>query len=193
MPEATTITDAGETDTSAGGENNNDTDPDSGLDEHASQVIGAVRKDFKRERAQRQAAERKVAEFERQAQEAADAKKTAEERAQEAATHSEARAQAFRDRAVKAEVKALAASDFADPEDASAFLDLGGYVNDDGDVDMDAIKSDLADLLDRKPHLAKSDRPGPKPDLSQGSGGNNRHDASPSDTFASWWKATSPR
>ncbi len=190
----TVATDPAATETDTGTETDPETDPAEGLDDHAAKVVTDIRKDFKRERAQRQAAERKVAEFERQAQAAADAQKTAEQLATEAAAASDAKAAGFRNRAVRAEVKALAAADFADPEDASAFLDLSTYADDEGDVDTEAIKADLDDLLSRKPHLARSDRPaGPRPDRSQGSGGNARSNATPEDTFSSWWKATSQR
>lgn len=58
-------------------------------------------------------------------------------------------------RIVKAEIKVLAAKDFADPADAATFLKVEDYeVDDDGNVDAKSIKRDLADLLRRKPHLA---------------------------------------
>jgi len=88
-----------------------------------------------------------------------------------AATDAEERASKLLNRAVSAEVKA-AASGFADPEDAAAFLDLSKYATPDGDVDTEALKSDLADLLVRKPHLGKT--PGsrlPAPNPAQGSSG----------------------
>lgn len=74
-------------------------------------------------------------------------------------------------RAVRAEVKA-AAGDFADPTDAEALLgDLTKYAGDDGEIDAEAIGKDLADLLERKPHLKKTaPRTGPRPDPSQGGG-----------------------
>ncbi len=67
--------------------------------------------------------------------------------------------QQFDRRIVRAEVRALAVESFADPEDAVLYLDkqLGDFdVTDDGDLeDADAVKRALADLLKRKPHLAK--------------------------------------
>src|SRR5690606_24279189 len=72
------------------------------------------------------------------------------------AAEAEQRVQALTERAVRAEVRAVAAADFADPADAVAFLDLSAYVDDDGEIDSDRIKADLADLLERKPHLAKA-------------------------------------
>lgn len=56
---------------------------------------------------------------------------------------------------VRAEVKAAAAGKFADAADAVAFLNLDEFdVDDDGEVDGDAITTALDDLLKKKPHLA---------------------------------------
>jgi hypothetical protein len=69
-------------------------------------------------------------------------------------------------RIVRSEVRALAADDFADADDAARFLDLDEYdVDDDGNVNSRQIKADLKDLLARKPHLAK---PSKKIDLENG-------------------------
>ncbi len=96
-------------------------------------------------------------------------------------------AQKANSRIVKAEVKALAADTFADPADAVAFLASEGTlrdieVDDDGEVDADDIRSHLADLLERKPHLAKQtdgkQRKTPAPDKSQGSGNRGTKDKS---------------
>ncbi|MFJ2961173.1 hypothetical protein ACIPIC_02550 [Streptomyces collinus] len=122
------------------------------------------------------------------AQELEDAKKTEQERLTEQLTAAEQRMQSFRQRAVRSEVKALAAAEFADPEDAHAFLDLNSYVDDDGDVDTAAIQQDLKDLLKRKPHLAKpadTSPRAPKADRTQGSSGNgNRTPNDPAAVFA---------
>ena len=72
---------------------------------------------------------------------------------------------------VRAEVKIAAADLFEDPADAALYLDLSQYeVDDDGDlVDLDELLVDLKEVLERKPHLAKSEkRKGPKPLKSQG-------------------------
>jgi hypothetical protein len=108
---------------------------------------------------------RKVAEFE-------DRDKSELEKATSKAERLEAAAKAATARAVKAEVRA-AASEFADPEDAAAFLDLAKYTSDDGEIDTEAISADLTDLLERKPHLRRQaaepqKKPAPKPDPSQG-------------------------
>ncbi|WPO74024.1 hypothetical protein [Streptomyces sp. KN37] len=122
------------------------------------------------------------------AKELEDAKKSDQERLTEQLTVAEQRIQSFRQRAVRSEVKALAAAEFADPEDAHVFLDLTSYVDDDGDVDTAAIQQDLKDLLKRKPHLAKpadTSPRAPKADRTQGSSGNgNRTPNDPAAVFA---------
>ncbi|MFG3488549.1 hypothetical protein [Streptomyces sp. NPDC047972] len=108
---------------------------------------------------------RKVAEFE-------DRDKTELDKATDKAQRLAEQAEKATKRAVIAEVKA-AASAFADPEDASAFLDLASYANDDGEIDTDTIAADLEALLERKPHLRRvapeaPKPPAPKPDPGQG-------------------------
>ncbi|MFD5509017.1 hypothetical protein ACFWIB_14740 [Streptomyces sp. NPDC127051] len=108
---------------------------------------------------------RKVAEFE-------DRDKSELDRATDKAQKAADRADRATRRAVLAEVKAAAAA-FADPEDAAAFLDLASYASDDGEIDTDAIATDLAALLERKPHLKRQAAeapkpPAPKPDPGQG-------------------------
>lgn len=110
---------------------------------------------------------KKVAEFE-------DRDKSDLEKAQAAAERAAEIAAKATLRAVTAEVKA-AAGDFADPEDAVAFLQskISEYGVDAGDIDTEAIAADLADLLERKPHLRKRESAPeqpkqPKPDPSQG-------------------------
>lgn len=107
----------------------------------------------------------KLAEYDR----LVEASKSDLEKAQEAAAKNEARATTLLTRAVKAEIKALAAESFADSDDAATALDAKKYTTPDGDIDTDAIKTDLADLLSRKPHWAKSTTPaGMKPNPAQG-------------------------
>lgn len=125
----------------------------------------AAKKEATEERKRREAAERRVQEFE-------DRDKSDLEKATSRAEVEAKRAATATARAVRAEVKA-AAAEFADPEDAAAFLDLARYADDSGDIDTEAIASDLADLLERKPHLRKqapaAEPPrAPKPDPSQG-------------------------
>lgn len=110
----------------------------------------------------------KIAEYDR----LAEASKTDLEREKDARTNAETRAQALLNRAIKAEVKALAAEGFADPSDASAFLDLTSYADESGEIDSERIKADLADLLTKKPHLGKSPASRvPAPNPAQGTSG----------------------
>lgn len=85
-------------------------------------------------------------------------------------------------RIVRAEVRAIAAESFADPGDAALYLNLESYeVDDEGEVDGDAIRADLAEVLKRKPHLGKSGAP--KPDRSQGARGNGSTTNDPARAF----------
>ncbi|MFC9285375.1 hypothetical protein [Streptomyces sp. NPDC057052] len=124
----------------------------------------------------------------RKAKELEDAQKSEQERLTEQLTAAESRIKAVQQRAVRSEVRALAAAQFADPDDAHAFLALDSYVTDDGDVDTEAIQRDLADLLKRKPHLARPADNSPRrpaPDRTQGSSGNgNRSSSDPGVIFA---------
>ncbi|MEU3665754.1 hypothetical protein [Streptomyces virginiae] len=88
-----------------------------------------------------------------------DRDKTEVQRASERAEAAEKRAAAMAQRTVRAEVRALAAATFADPSDAAAFLDPSDFMDDDGDVDSKKLEKALADLLKRKPHLAKEGAP----------------------------------
>lgn len=100
-----------------------------------------------------------------------EASKTDLERAQEAATVANRRADSLVTRAVKAEIKA-AASGFADPSDAVAFLDPSKYAGDDGEIDTKQIAADLAALLTSKPHLGRGAQAlAPNPAQGTGAGG----------------------
>jgi hypothetical protein len=88
-----------------------------------------------------------------------DRDKSELQKASERAEAAEKRVAAMADRAVRAEVRAMAAAAFADPSDAAAFLNPADFVDSDGDVDTKAVEKALADLLKRKPHLAKEAAP----------------------------------
>lgn len=81
---------------------------------------------------------------------------------------------AMQKRLVSATVRSLAASDFADPDDAARFVDLSSIeVDDDGTIDEDEVRAELEAILERKPHLRKqgdasSKKRRPAPDKSQG-------------------------
>lgn len=118
-----------------------------------------------------------------------EASKSAQQRAEEEATRWQNEATTWRTNAVSSRVETLAAADFADPSDALAgvsdpakYLDAGGQINE------DAIKADLAALLERKPHWRKADAApaGPRvpaPNPAQGSGVNGTASANPRDQF----------
>ncbi|MFD4921148.1 hypothetical protein ACFWNE_07490 [Streptomyces goshikiensis] len=117
-----------------------------------------------------------------------DAEKSESERLTDQLTAAQERADKATRAAVASKVEALAARDFADPEDAVGSLDLTAFVDEDGVIDTAAIKDALADLLKRKPHWARPDEGGPRrpvPDRTQGSSGNgNRSPSDPGEQFA---------
>lgn len=127
------------------------------------------------------------------AQAAEDAQKTEAERLQSQLTDKEQQITKIRARAVKSEVRALAAATFADQTDPEAHLGLSAYVGDDGEIDTDQIKTDLAELLERKPHLGKPKaETGPRrpaPDRTQASGANQTRTKDPADEFAGFFKS----
>ncbi|MEV6159410.1 hypothetical protein AB0L53_54670 [Nonomuraea sp. NPDC052129] len=134
--------------------------------------LAGLRSALEKERADRKAYEKdakRARSLEAELAKIREADQSETEKATSRADAAEKRAQGLIDRTVRAEVKAEAASGFKDPDDAAVFLDLSAYVGEDGEIDNQQIKTDLADLLKRKPHLAKEpDRKGPKPDPSQG-------------------------
>lgn len=149
----------------------------------------AARKEIERLRREAAGYRTKVRDLEplaRKAKELEDAQKSEAQRLAEQLAAAQESVQVFRQRAVRAEVRALAAAEFADPDDAHAFLDLDAFVGDDGEIDTDRIRKGLADLLKRKPHLARDAGPrAPRPDRTQGSSGNgNRTPTDPASEFA---------
>ncbi|MGE7432766.1 hypothetical protein [Kitasatospora sp. NPDC001175] len=156
---------------------NPDTSPATDSDPDGADSLGdAGRRALDRMKAERTEAKRQHAAEKTRADELAarvaefeDRDRTELERATAAAEAAAKRAATATARAVQAEVKALAAEDFADPSDAAAFLDLSAYASADGEINTDAIAADLTALLERKPHLGRQTAPtGPRPDLSQG-------------------------
>ncbi|MET9909685.1 hypothetical protein ABZZ74_23270 [Streptomyces sp. NPDC006476] len=121
-----------------------------------------------------------------------DSQKTESERLNEQLARATEQITQTRQRLVRTQVQALAAGGFADPEDAVGALDLGSYIDSDGEIDEAAIKADLDALLERKPHWAKPQPPeGPRrpaPDRTQASGANNQRAKDPADVFAGWLK-----
>lgn len=110
-------------------------------------------------------AKQKLAEYDK----LVEASKSDLERLQDSVSAEKARADRLLTSAVASKVEAQAASLFADPSDAAAFLNLDEYAKPDGTVDSDKIKADLADLLTRKPHLGRTEEARePKPYSGQG-------------------------
>lgn len=91
-------------------------------------------------------------------------------------------------RAVKSEIRAAAADLFADKTDPESYLTLSDYVDDEGEIDTKQIETDLAELLERKPHLGKPKADPPKkrpaPDPTQASSANNNRTKDPAEEFA---------
>ena len=127
------------------------------------------------------------------ARELEDAQKSETERLQGQLAEAETRVERMRSRAVRSEVRALAAAAFADATDPEAHLDLSAYVSDDGEIDTDQIKTDLEELLERKPHLGKpkpeQERRRPAPDRTQASGANQPRTKDPADEFAGFFRS----
>jgi hypothetical protein len=161
-------------------------DPPSDPDPEGASQLGdpgkralAAMKDERNAAKQEAAAEKRRAEaLARKVEEFEDAQKSELEKAQTEAQRATARAEAATKRALTAEVRA-AASEFADSDDAIAFLDLSAYVDEGGEINTEQIRTDLTALLERKPHLRKPTpppadpaadpaKPRPKPDPGQG-------------------------
>jgi hypothetical protein len=141
--------------------------------EPAKDLGDAGKKAIAEERAARKAAEKERTELAVRLKEFEDRDKSELEKANERATAAEQRIQAATARAVRAEVRALA-DGFADREDAVLNLgDLTKYAGKDGEVDADAITAELSKVLERKPHLARTNGTPrtPAPDPSQGARG----------------------
>ena len=111
----------------------------------------AAKKEAAEERRKAAALAKKVQDFEDRDKSELEKAASKAERAQEQAAKAVARA-------VQAEVRGAAREQFADAGDAVDVLmrDPSKYVDDSGDINTDAIEADLADLLERKPHWAKS-------------------------------------
>jgi hypothetical protein len=183
------------TEQSGGGAETGDDTPPEG--KPAEEPFDAARAQAKIHKANQEAANlrkrlRELEPLAAKAKQLEDAERTETERLQSRLTEREQEIAQLRQRAVKSEVRALAASSFADPTDPEALLDLSGYVGDDGDIDTDQIKADLADLLNRKPHLGKPKQADPDPerkrrpapDRTQASGANQPRTRNPADEFA---------
>lgn len=88
----------------------------------------------------------------------AEASKTAEQKATDRAQAAEQKANAAVLGLAKAQIKAIATGEFIDSEVPFAFLDPAKYVKDNGEVDSDAIETDLKELLKTRPTLSAHGR-----------------------------------
>lgn len=140
----------------------NDATQDESQDTEGQTSLGdAGKQALDRMKAERNAAKAEArankAELDRIKAELALKDKPAEEQAIEAAK-AEARAEATQKanaRILKSELKALATGKLADPTDAALYINLDDFtVDDNGDVDSDALNEAITELLTRKPHLA---------------------------------------
>lgn len=114
-----------------------------------------------------------------------EASKTDLERKTEEVARWQTEAERWRAASVKSQIQALAAVEFADPTDAVNALDPAKYLDAGGDVNTEAIKTDLAALLDAKPHYRRPEGARlPAPNLNQGSGANGKTAGDPAQEFA---------
>lgn len=127
---------------------------DAALGDAGKRAIEAMKEREKKARADARAA---LARAEAAETALANKDKPAEEQALEAA-RAEARTEAnakANERILRSELKALATGKLADPTDAALYINLSEFtVDDNGDVDSDALNDAITDLLTRKPHLA---------------------------------------
>lgn len=132
-------------------ESTNSTDAEAALGDAGKKALDAMK-------AERKAArdEAAAAKAERDALQAKLDGREAEFKAEQAKRETERAAlEKANDRIRKSEVKAAAKGVLADPQDAYKFLDLDSFeVDDDGNVDEDAIAKALDDLVKSKPYLA---------------------------------------
>jgi hypothetical protein len=114
--------------------------------------------------------------------------KTDAQRAAEETARWQTEAERWRTTAVAAKVQALAATDFADPDDAVRGLDPAKYLDAGGVIDEAAIKADLAALLDAKPHYRRAEGVAPPrvpaPNAAQGASATGRTTPDPAQEFA---------
>lgn len=116
-----------------------------------------------------------------------EASKSDLERVQESEQRWQTEAETWRKAAVGSRIQALAAVDFADPSDAVTALAEKNYLDAGGQIDEAAIRTDLAAVLDQKPHWRRTEgAPTPRvpaPNPAQGSGGGTPS-ADPAQEFA---------
>jgi hypothetical protein len=158
MPEQDTTTEAAAESTGDSTEATETTATESATDTGEAVLGDAGKKALDAMKAERKAArdEAAAAKAERDALQAKLDGREAEFKAEQAKRETERAAlEKANDRIRKSEVKAAAKGVLADPQDAYKFLDLESFeVDDDGNVDEDAIAKALDDLVKSKPYLA---------------------------------------
>lgn len=129
-------------------------------------------------------AQRRLTEYDR----LVEASMTEDQRKNEEIARWQSEAEKWRKASVGSQIQALAATEFADPDDAVKALDPEKYLGAGGEIDANAIKADLAALLEAKPHYKRTpDAPPnrvPAPNPAQGSGATGATGADPAQEFA---------
>lgn len=147
-----TESDATEVDESA--ETQTETNAEEALGDAGKKALDAMKAERNAAKAEARA---KAAELEQLRQELALKDKPAEEQAIETAK-AEARSEAIKaanDRILRSELRAAATGKLADPTDAALYINLSDFtVTDDGEVDSGALNEAIAELIEKKPHLA---------------------------------------
>lgn len=125
------------------------------LGDPGKRALDAMKAERKAANDRAKAAEARAAELQAKL-EGREAEFTAEQERQRA--KDEALAGANR-RILSAELRAAAKGKLADPSDAALYINLDDFeVSDDGEVDTDALRTAIDDLLARKSHLAADSR-----------------------------------
>lgn len=107
---------------------------------------------LQKERTSNKANAKRIKELQR---EIADRDKSPDEKALDEARR-EAAAEATsaaNKRILRTEIRAVAKGRLADPADALLYLDADTYIDDDGEVDADAIEEAISELLTKRPYL----------------------------------------
>lgn len=116
------------------------------LGDAGKQAIDRMKAERNAEKAKRRELEQELAKYQQESE------TETERKIREATDGAMAKANA---RIIAAEVRAAAAGVLADPADAKNFLELSQFeVDNDGNVDSDAITAALTDLVTSKPYLA---------------------------------------
>jgi hypothetical protein len=91
------------------------------------------------------------------------ANQTESERLSQEVTRWQTDAEQWRNAAVGSRVQALASLDFADPTDAVTALSGTNFLDAAGQINEEAIKAELAAVLERKPHWRRTEQGTPTP------------------------------